>query len=443
MTSGCLAWRRVTSESATLRAEGEMSGRRPRLLFATYTFPPARVAGTVRVWNVAKYLARSGWAVTVLTPDPSLWRYVEREAETEIELQREGISRLPANHRWRWLAGNSVKCADGKLASFLGAASRKVAHRLGADRTLGWVKPAQRACSHLRPGDVDLVLASGPPFSAFALARRLSDRLRCPYVLDYRDMWSRNHFHPAPRAVRKEAALLGGSAAVTTVSPSWSSVMDRQFGVGRKLHVISNGYDAEELAAVAPQEFDHFAIVYAGALTPPKQTILPVMAALRRLAEATHGLASQWKFHYYGSSARHVVEQAARFQVTDMVVVHGRVPRHQALSAVKGAGVAVVITSTVEQATPEDNGVVTGKIFESIGLRTPTLLVAPADSDAHAVAEITGLVRGYSPTDVDGIAAFLRDMVNGHTLEPKDPVAYAWENLVAGFDRILRNVVRG
>jgi glycosyltransferase involved in cell wall biosynthesis len=216
--------------------------------------------------------------------------------------------------------------------------------------------------------------------------------------------------------------------------------MDSEFGVGPKLHVISNGYDAEELAGVAPQEFDHFAIVYAGALTPPKQTISPVMAALGCLGETAHDQHGEWKFHYYGPSTRHVLEQAARFGVTDNIVVHGRVPRPQALSAVKGAGLAVVITSTVERATPQDNGVITGKIFEAIGLRTPTLLVAPAGSDASTV-EITGLVRGYTPTDVDGIASFLRDMINGHCLEPKDPAAYAWENLVGGLDGVLRKAV--
>ena len=62
----------------------------------------------------------------------------------------------------------------------------------------------------------------------------------------------------------------------------------------------------------------------------------------------------------------------------------------------KGAGVAVVITSVVESATPEDNGMVTGKIFEAIGLGTPTLLIAPAGSDANVVAETTGLARSFT-----------------------------------------------
>jgi glycosyltransferase involved in cell wall biosynthesis len=428
-------------ESATLRAEADVSGRRPRLLFATYTFPPARVAGTVRVWNVAKYLARSGWAVTVLTPDPSLWRYVERAEETEIDLEREGIRRLATGHQWRWLAAESLKCSADRLAWLLGGICRRVARSLSIERAAGWVKAAEQACAGLKAGDVDVILASGPPFSAFTLAQRLSDRLGCPYVLDYRDLWSRNHFYPVPGAVRKEASVIAGSTAVMTVSPSWGAVMERQFGVGPKLHVVSNGYDAEALATVEPHHFGHFAIVYAGALTPPKQTISPMMAALRRLDESTQGQDREWRFHYYGRDTGHILEEAEQFGVTGRVIVHGRVPRPQALSAVKGAGVAVVITSVVERATPEDNGVVTSKIFEAVGVRTPTLLIAPAGSDANAIAEITGLARAFTPTDVDGIAAFLRNLMNGRSLEPKDPAAYAWENLVSGLDRVLRQAI--
>jgi glycosyltransferase involved in cell wall biosynthesis len=419
-----------------------MARRRPRLLFVTYAFPPATGAGTVRVWNIAKYLARSGWAVTVLTLAPALRRRVERAQTVESDLGREGIGRLTSDHRWRWLAAENLKISNNGLAWLVGGIGRRVAGRLGIDPTIGWVKPAERACAKLNKGDIDVVLASGAPFSAFSLARRLSDRLGCPYVLDYRDLWSRNHFSPVPGAVRKEAALVEGSAAVTTVSPSYGSVMASQFAAGPKLHIVSNGYDAEELSAVAPERFDHFAIVYAGKLTLPKQPISPVMTALNRLAMTTRPLGN-WKFHYYGRDTGHIMAEAERFSVADQVVVHGRVPRAEALSAVRGAGVAVVVTLTVERPGPQDNGVIPSKIFEAVGLRTPTLLVAPAESDANVVAEMTGLARRFPPTDVEGMASFLGDLMDGHSLEPKDPSAYAWENLVGGLDRVLRSAVGG
>jgi glycosyltransferase involved in cell wall biosynthesis len=393
------------------------------------------------VWNIAKYLARSGWAVTVLTVDQSLWRHIEGADATEIDLEREGILRLTTDHHWRWLAADSLNYSDSRLAWFGGGICRRVARGLSIDSAAGWIRAAERACADLKAGDVDVILASGPPFAAFSLAKRLSERLMCPYVLDYRDLWSRNFFHPAPGALRREASVIAGSAAVTTVSPSWGSVMAGEFAVGPKLHVISNGYDAEVLASIEPYHFGHFAIVYAGRLAPPRRTISPLFEGLKRLEGAAPGQVRRWQFHYYGHESRHVIEEAERFGLTRRLVVHGRVPRSQTLSAVKGAGVAVVITSVVERATNVDNGMVTAKIFESIGLGTPALLIAPMGSDANAVAEVTGLARSFRAADVEGIASFLGYLLEGQTLEPKDPAAYAWENLVSGFDRVLRKAV--
>jgi len=37
----------------------------------------------------------------------------------------------------------------------------------GIDDAISWVKAAEQACSNLEPAHVDLIVASGPPFSAF------------------------------------------------------------------------------------------------------------------------------------------------------------------------------------------------------------------------------------------------------------------------------------
>jgi hypothetical protein len=146
-------------------------------------------------------------------------------------------------------------------------------------------------------------------------------------------------------------------------------------------------------------------------------------------------------FHYYGPHGSRVRDDADRFGVSDKVVIHEVVPRATALAAVKGAGVAVVITSVEANAPLEDNGIVTGKIFEPIGLGTPVLVIAPDGSDAGVVAETTGLGRRYPASDVDGIAAFLGDLMDGKAFEPKDTAAYSWENLVNRLDGVLRGVI--
>jgi len=416
---------------------------RPRatrnVLFLTYTFPPVRRSGSVRAWNIAKTLARLGWGVTVVTPDPARLRYVEDAAGVARAVEHEGIRRLLTGHSWSWLAADTVDCSNHGVSWFLGGVCRRLARKVGIDRSVGWIRPALQACAGLKADDVDVIFASGPPFAAFPLAQRLSRTLRRPYVLDYRDLWSHDIYDPAPKAIRKEAVVLAGAAQVVTVSPSWASILDREFGVGGKTCVVSNGYDAEYLNTVRPHHFGHFAIVYAGTLFPPKRVVSPVMAALRRIRERRP--AGDCRFHYYGPHGEHVAGEARRFGVTDWVVLHGDVSRRDALAAVKGASVAAVITSVSDEPQAQDNGMITGKIFEAVGLRTPTLLIAPTTSDANTVTETTGLGRSYTASDIEGIASFVENLMDGARPESKDPAAYAWDNLVRSLASVLESAL--
>ena len=132
---------------------------------------------------------------------------------------------------------------------------RRIARYLNVEREIGWYKTAQLALASLTPDDVDVILATGSPFLAFRLAQELSEKLGRPYVMDYRDLWTGNlHLARTARAstIRAEARLLAGSAAVTVVSPSWGEILDQEFGVRAKLHIVSNGYAPDEMKQVKP-----------------------------------------------------------------------------------------------------------------------------------------------------------------------------------------------
>lgn len=418
-----------------------MGNRRPRLLFLAHRFPPARAIACVRTWNIAKYLARLGWDLTVVTPHPSVWLHMENPENTVANLKKEGIRRILTDHRWHCLLPDHLKCWNENLGWLAGGICRTVARYLDIDKGIGWIKAAERACAHLTPQDVDVIFATGAPFSAFKLAKRLSDRLGRPYVLDYRDPWTGNPHRARPaRAVviEEESRLLGACAAATVVSHSWKLAMERRFSLGKKLQVVTNGYDPEDFVNVKPYHFGHFAIVYTGALNPPKRVIGPLIAALQRLEETVRDGKSQWYFHYYGPNENLVREEAVRFGVTERVVLHGSVPRAEALSAVRGAGVAVAITSVGDEVTMEDQGIVPGKIFEALGLGTPLLVIAPSASDVEDIAETTGLVRTFTASDIDGMASFLAQSISGHVLKPRHLEDYAWPNIAKKLDTVLR-----
>ena len=422
-----------------------MPSKRPKILFLAYYFPPLNGIACVRTWNIAKYLSRLGWDVTVVTPDPRLWR-LENSGEIEkttIELNREKIKRIPTGHNWRFLSPRCLNCENTGIKWLWGGACRRIASMFGINREIGWIKEAKRACATLVKDDVDIILASGSPFCAFRFTKWLSDKLNRPYVLDYRDLWTGNP-HPLypkfQKTINEEQELIKKSAAVTIVSPSWALDLSRRYGLNEKIHVISNGFDPEEMSQVEPTQFSHFSIVYAGNFYYPKRVITPLMEALRQLKELRGEEKGKWFLHYYGQEEEHVRKEAKRFDLIDEVKLYGKVSRSVALSAVAGANISVVITSIPDHVTLADQGMITGKVFEPLGLGTPILLICPLDSDATQLEKCQG-VRTFQKNNIDGMATYLNKCIEGQGESIEGEDEYSWVTLGRRLNDILLKLI--
>jgi glycosyltransferase involved in cell wall biosynthesis len=215
--------------------------------------------------------------------------------------------------------------------------------------------------------------------------------------------------------------------------------VQREFAPSRA-HVISNGFDPEELAAIPRHDFGHFAIVYTGTFYPPKRGVEPLMAALQRLDALTPNDDS-WAFHYYGSRGEYVRRAAESFRVGHRVLIHGKVPRPEALSAVRGASLAVVITSVYERASLAEKGIVTGKVFEGIGLGTPLLVIAPEGSDLDGILASAGLGKRFAGTQIDGIVDFLQERMSGPAPQPRNTAIFSWASIGGQLDAVLREAL--
>jgi len=417
---------------------------KPRLLFLAHGFPPITTIGSVRAYNMAKWLTRRDWEVTVVTPYESVWVKAEGALDLHEELSRQGVRCLRTGHRWRSLLPIQLERRKWGIVRILSGVNRRIASSRGIEREAGWIPDATKACAGLTPDDVDLILASGPPFASFGLAKRLGERLGRPYVLDYRDLWTGNP-HAARSASRtiieREREILATSAAAIGVSPSLRQSLREQFGLPNPVYVVTNGFDPEELSRIPKNEFGHFAIVYAGVFYPPKRGVEPLMAALHRLH--SHAPTTRWAFHYYGYQGDYVSGAAQAFDIAHRVVLHGSVARADALSAVKGANLAVVISSVYEQGSLQDRGIVTGKVFDAIGVGTPLLVIAPSLSDLEDVVALTGRGKRFAGTEIDRIAGFLRDAMNGDIPRASNPDPFNWANIGVKLDGVLREVVDG
>lgn len=420
-----------------------MRTTKPKLIYLAYFFRPSPAIACVRTWNTAKYLASLGWDVTVVTPHPSLWNNPDSSGATEVDIKQLGIHRIFTEHGWPMLVPEHIRWIPGRIGWFLGGICRRITRRISrAEPQIGWVKSVQRACAGIAPGEFDLILATIGPNVSSRLASWLGIRLKCPFVLDYRDAWTGN---PHVQAMEfgapdeEESVLIQECAAVTVVSDSLARLIAGTFCVPNKVHVVSNGFSPEMFADIQPYRFDHFAVVYAGVLYPPKRVLDPVLNAFAALVSENPN--TQARFHFYGPQGQTVQNAARHLGIERYLVVHGQVSRKEALAAQKGAGLVVVISSVEETGTLGENGVITAKIFDCMAMQCPVLVVAPKGSDLYSIAENVGGMRCFTGSDVRGIVSYIMDVSVNNIPQYKNRSLYQWDTIGCDLDVVLKSVL--
>ncbi len=269
-----------------------------------------------------------------------------RKAET-------GRGALPGTgHTLRYLVGNDWMKQERAVVKWsCSGVIRGLARRLKVEGTIGWLWSSRNEWRHIQPGEYDVVLASGPPFSAFRLASAIAQKAEAPLVLDYRDPWTLGHPN-MPASIyatwdrAAEHRITRKAAAACFVSDSQCEHAVKGFPhLNGKSFVIPNGYDPKTMAGVHPADFGHPALAYTGRFYPPDRSAVPIMQALQIVHQANGINSDSWRFHYYGPDEAHVREEAAQNGISSRVVVHGSTPREEVLRALAGSRAAVVVTS--------------------------------------------------------------------------------------------------
>ncbi len=115
----------------------------------------------------------------------------------------------------------------------------------------------------------------------------------------------------------------------------------------------------------------------------------------------------------------------------------------EALAAVRGADLAVVLTSVEDSLTEEDAGIVRGKLFETLGLKTPVLIIAPSGADIEEIVKTAGLAHRSPGNNVDDVTSFILNVMCGRVPRSKAPETYEWGTIVKELSNVLLEAARG
>lgn len=233
------------------------SGARPHIAIVAMFFPPSRASGVYRPLATANLLVEMGWDVTVVTADPTFFDDITGSRDDSLlaaidpRVRVERVA-VPSQHLQRDVRKMSRLRADMPLIATAGA---RIGQKVFPDKYVTWLPGVVRRLLGVhRRNRIDVVLATGNPWTAFKAAHDFGRLARVPYVMDYRDSWTLDLFEetdafpPGHLARRWESRLIGSAARVTFVNEAlrhWHA--ERYPAAADRMRVLPNGYDADLL----------------------------------------------------------------------------------------------------------------------------------------------------------------------------------------------------
>lgn len=381
-----------------------------RVLLFAYYFPPMGLSGVQRVAKLAKYLPDHGWKPTVITVAPGgYFAYDEgllEELRTrEIEIVRTfslDPTRLFGTERVVALPNEERRRRLSSLSQWL----------FVPDNKIGWYPWAVAAGVRLGRGAAfDAVLSSAPPYSGHLAAARVSELLRIPLVVDFRDDWLENPRHVYPTAMhrwmhrRLERRVLGRARRVLTINePIRRSLLQRARagGLSPAIEVVPQGFDPEDFARAPHVERSaKLRLLYTG-IFYDAQTPDYFLRGLAELLERRPELRERIEAVFVGLVPDASRELAGRLGLDRVVRFEGYMTHAE---SVGWLGSADVLWMTVGRREGAEQ-ISTGKLFEYFGAAKPILALVPEGAARQALAG-HGACSVVEPDDVAGIASAL------------------------------------
>jgi glycosyltransferase involved in cell wall biosynthesis len=304
----------------------------------------------------------------------------------------------------------------------------------------------------------DVIVASGPPFSAFLIGAALSRHSKLPLVLDYRDEWDISNTYLENKrldrvslAIQRQmqkAAIGRASVVLSSTRRSAESLEAKRVSTNGKARVgwIYNGYDPDDFAAPAHAPMatsDTFRLVYTGTLWN-LTSVAPLIEAVEDLVRRRPAIASRLELVFAGRRLEAQQRLLNRLRgLTCRLVEYPYLDHPVALELLDSASALCVLMSDV----PGADRVVPAKLFEYMATRRPILAISPAGEVSDLLRSCPNAVT-FEPREVTRISEWLEGEIAatpgraGRSLNGWDPTIFSRDRQAQQMAAILDSLAR-
>ncbi len=427
-----------------------------KVLIVTYYWPPSGGSGVQRWLKFVKYLPSCGWQPFVFTPENPSFEIRDDSLLSDVPPEAE-VLRLPIwepYHLFRKaaaIAGKPVRQTDfittGRKTWWQRVASWLRGNIFIPDARIFWVRPSVQFLSDfIKSNNIRTMVTTGPPHSMHLIGMKLKTMnpgLR--WVVDLRDPWSEWDLLDTlsltgwarKKHQRLERKVLQQADEVITIAPYHV----RRFELlgGRKVSLITNGFDEEDFRGIERRRTQKFTIRHIGMVDELRDP-RPFMSALQALMDERKDWSSIVQVEYVGSvntAFRNWVEgQPLLASVTRF---REPVPHAELLKLYGETDLQLLILAHTALAP----GNLPGKFFEYLASGNFILGIGPVDGDAAAILRSTGAGAMVGRTDSNAIqghlALQLTKWKDGKSESHDAATAFSRKNLTRQLSFLLEN----
>lgn len=373
-----------------------------RKLLVVFPDPSESHWGGQRLHKLCERLPELGWEPLVVAAPPAPWSEGEWPGVVVHRTFDANLHRLAARLK-RGMSGpegpSGTQDGSGRTTAREPAAqglARRALVRAWPHYYTGWppfaVLESLRLVRRERPA---AILSSYPPVSAHVTALVVARLTGLPWVADFRDPWATAGEHAYPSgggaAARiGERMVFSAASAASAIGPSLAAEFERR----HHRRVLSLPQGIPDLGQLPPRPSsagDTLTLLHAGSVGSWSGDLSALARAALRLTRSGRPirvllLGDVWDWPSDLAAARDagVVEAVAR------------VPRSEALQAVRDADVALLVRSRPGRIW------VTTKLWDYLAVGVPILALVDPDSDVARIVEETR--SGYVAPYADDVA---------------------------------------
>ncbi len=401
---------------------------RKKVLLISYYFPPSGGAGVQRTLKFVKYLRDFGWEPVVLTANnadyPAYDDTLAKEIPDGVKVYRSTI--VEPYRFYRKLTGRAEgEATDIATLTLDSDQKQKWTERLAEwvrsaffvpDARIGWLPFAYNLGKKIiERENIDVIYSTAPPYTTHLIGLALHKKSNLPWVVDFRDSWigwlSTPQWRPKlSRALEKwmERSVLRDASTLISVTPGVKEDLLSRNPQYRdeRWKLLYNGFDPEDFENVeAKPKSIKTTIIYTGSLYGNRNPEYLVQA-LESLQKENPDFTEKLRLLFVGRVGEPIIKRLDSSSISHLVERIPYVTHSESIAWLKSADISLLIIDD----SPENYGILTGKLFEYIGAGHPVLALAP-DGDAAQLIKKYDLGSTAHPKNPDEIKKALFDIV--------------------------------